>query len=706
MIEQKLFPLDNIKILKMTIDLDQATTGRQVSSHVPMTSSLEQLQTDEQRHILDTVAQIRKCGLDGVLSLPQLVVCGDQSAGKSSVLEALTEIPFPRNDNLCTRFATEITMRRAASDLLIVRVIPDPKRPLSEQNTIRAFRETITDFDGLPVVMAKAMTVMGLDPTVSGSATTRAFARDILSIEIEGPGRPQLTLVDVPGLIQTETKGVTRQDRDMVTEITDFYIEQPRTICLAVVSATNDYANQPILTKVREVDPTGERTLGIITKPDRLDQGSGSEAAFLALARNEDIFFKLGWHVVKNRKFEEASYSFEERNASEYSFFQKSNFKTLPADCVGIDALRVRLSALLFEHVKRELPNLRRDLDTAMEDTSAQLDMLGSSRATPSECRTYLTQLSMVCLDISKAAINGHYDGEYFQTSMDDPLSPDSPTSIRRFRAVVQHLNYHFTEELRQNGKKYIISTTASALDPWLPVDGVSDIDPPITLSKDEAIAWVARVQTRTRGKEPIGNYNPLVIGELFWELSYKWPMMATKHVNRVFQISKVFFDDLLREKCPKDVSTRLAALRVSDTLQARCRRALDEVDKLVEDKRGFPMTYNHYYTDTIQKRQAERWRARLEKAIDHSTTETANPGCRSDHKSTAVDIDAMMNYLHLGVDPDMVRSGCEHLLDCVLAMYKVIHSTHATRGLANSRTDFYAGPNENFRPKYYIPSY
>ena len=93
--------------------------------------------------------------------------------------------------------------------------------------------------------MDKAMLVMGIgntepDPTIK----SRAFARNVLSIEIAGPGRPQLTLVDIPGLIGAETKATTKPDIALVAEITKHYIEQPRTICLAVVSAATDYANQ------------------------------------------------------------------------------------------------------------------------------------------------------------------------------------------------------------------------------------------------------------------------------------------------------------------------------------------------------------------------------------------------------------------------------------------------------------------------------
>lgn len=94
----------------MSSSSDQLSDVPLPTGSVQLSTSLEELQSDEQRRVLDIVAQIRKYGLQGDLSLPQIIVCGDQSAGKSSVLEALTEIPFPRSDSLCTRFATEITL--------------------------------------------------------------------------------------------------------------------------------------------------------------------------------------------------------------------------------------------------------------------------------------------------------------------------------------------------------------------------------------------------------------------------------------------------------------------------------------------------------------------------------------------------------------------------------------------------------------------
>lgn len=256
-----------------------------------ITTSLKDLQSDEQRNVLNIVDQLRKCDLESMLFLPQLVVCNDQSVGKSSVLEMLTEIPFSRNDNLCTRFATEIILRRATSDAITIKVISDHERSNEERNFIEAFKKFISNFEKLSDLMNKATSLMRINN--KSTFKFKAFVKDVLSIEIEDSFRFQLTLVNLFKLVQTQTKEVTEENVQLVTEIIDQYIFQPRTICLAVISATNDYANQDILKKVRKMNSKEDRTLDIITKFDRLSADSESEKAFLELARNEDIFFKL-----------------------------------------------------------------------------------------------------------------------------------------------------------------------------------------------------------------------------------------------------------------------------------------------------------------------------------------------------------------------------------------------------------------------------
>jgi len=154
------------------------------------TSSLDALQSDDQRKVMDVVDKLRRTGLSSVLQLPQLVVCGDQSSGKSSVLKAITEIPFPRKENLCTRLATEIVLRRDHTSSIATKTTPDKTRPLHEQDKLRDFKKSIGHFNELPALIDEATKLMGLDKTDSGSV--RAFAKDVLSIEICGPGRPQL----------------------------------------------------------------------------------------------------------------------------------------------------------------------------------------------------------------------------------------------------------------------------------------------------------------------------------------------------------------------------------------------------------------------------------------------------------------------------------------------------------------------------------
>lgn len=93
---------------------------------------------------------------------------------------------------------------------------------------LEQFKSTIVDFTELPNLMQEATNLMGLGD--DGSGTARAFSRDVLSIEIAGPSRPQLTLVDLPGLIHSENKMQSKEDVELIRGLVDDYIKEKRTI--------------------------------------------------------------------------------------------------------------------------------------------------------------------------------------------------------------------------------------------------------------------------------------------------------------------------------------------------------------------------------------------------------------------------------------------------------------------------------------------
>ncbi|KAI0534900.1 P-loop containing nucleoside triphosphate hydrolase protein [Xylaria digitata] len=119
-----------------------------------------QLQTKDHRDLLDAIDTLRSQGIDRYVDLPQIIVCGDQSSGKSSVLEAISGLSFPTKDNLCTRFATELILRR---------------------NPVAGTLD-------LSQVVEAAKQAMGLD------GSHNVFSADILRVEISGPTQPHLTM--------------------------------------------------------------------------------------------------------------------------------------------------------------------------------------------------------------------------------------------------------------------------------------------------------------------------------------------------------------------------------------------------------------------------------------------------------------------------------------------------------------------------------
>ncbi|MCJ1306749.1 hypothetical protein MMC25_000392 [Agyrium rufum] len=201
------------------------------------TDALGGLGSEDQLDLLNSIDYLHSQGISHYISLPQIIVCGDQSSGKSTVLAAISGVSFPTKSNLCTRFLIELVLRKTSYTGVTVSIVPHHSCSESEKLSLKGFHKKLDDFDGLPSLIENAKLIMAV------SMHGKAFSRDILHVEVSGPDRPHLTIVDLPGLIHSETKQQSASDIELVQEVVQSYMKEPRSIILAVVSVKNDYAN-------------------------------------------------------------------------------------------------------------------------------------------------------------------------------------------------------------------------------------------------------------------------------------------------------------------------------------------------------------------------------------------------------------------------------------------------------------------------------
>jgi hypothetical protein len=185
----------------------------------------------------------------------------------------------------------------------------------------------------------------------------RAFSDDVLWLEIAGPDQEHFSVIDVPGIFRKETPGVTtKEDITMINQMVEGYMMNPRSVMLTVVPSNGDIALQDILQKAEEIDPKGIRTFGILTKPDRVEEGS--EDPVVQLLEGKAHRLRLGWHLLRNPGQSDTSDS-QKRNAAETKFFDEVHpWNRLDKNKVGIVALRDRLREILGDHIRREFPKV------------------------------------------------------------------------------------------------------------------------------------------------------------------------------------------------------------------------------------------------------------------------------------------------------------------------------------------------------------
>ncbi|KAG8160026.1 hypothetical protein KVR01_010663 [Diaporthe batatas] len=605
--------------------------------------------------ILAKIDKLRELNVGAIIPLPQLVVVGDQSSGKSSVLESLTGFSFPRAAGLCTRYATQITCCREAEEGIVVSIIPRPDADETLKAKLLQFQRHLSsiDNDELVKVFEEANISMGIrmgeDDKDVGLA---AFSQDILKIEISGPE------VSSPPVCSAGL--TTESDIVLVENMVKSYMANPRTISiLAVISCTVDIATQEILKLAEGADPMGVRTMGVLTKPDLVTE-TATRSAIIDLVLGKRNPLKLGYYVVKNRSADDNTSTLSDRAAAEEAFFKAPCWSSIKERC-GTTALRHKVCELLMHVSKQEFPHVK---------------TMGPSRADSNSQRMYLGKLASRFLAITQAALNGHYAGEGIFEKMPD----------LKLITKIMKLNQVFSNVFWKRGHKQHFGPTwddegessfgrnVDQLPFSIPLDKYPEIGAIVRTdgyqcpepSEGPIMGHVEEVFDSSRGPE-LGTFGGTVLAVVFEEQSEKWEPLAFSHVSNTIALVHEYIFELLTELCPeRQVRDNLWNALLLDKLIDTYQRAMSHTQFLLDIERGgTPNTFNHYFNANLQKKRSERTFKTFEAMAIRAPW-------NDDDEEICERYVPMSKIGKHSVDKDNEQQVCEDIVDTLMSYYKV----------------------------------
>lgn len=203
------------------------------------------------------------------IQLPQIVVVGNQSSGKSSVIESLVGKDFlPRGPGIVTRRPLILQLTNVPLDDKVQRSAEEGTLGLVEwARFLHTKNKVYSNFDEVRLEIEAETDRM--------SGSNKGICPEPINLKIYSPRVVNLTLVDLPGITKVPVGDQPPDIELQIKELLLKYIANPNSIILAVTAANTDFATSEALKLARDVDPDGRRTLAVITKLDLMDAGTG-----------------------------------------------------------------------------------------------------------------------------------------------------------------------------------------------------------------------------------------------------------------------------------------------------------------------------------------------------------------------------------------------------------------------------------------------
>uniref|UniRef100_A0A8C1N676 Dynamin-1-like protein n=1 Tax=Cyprinus carpio TaxID=7962 RepID=A0A8C1N676_CYPCA len=303
-----------------------------------------------------------------IIQLPQIVVVGSQSSGKSSVLESLVGRDFlPRGSGIVTR-----------RPLVLQLVTVPPLEERRKQDNVRHSLSRASTLLRCAFLFAQIFTDFSeirkeIEEETDRCTNNKGISPEPINLKIYSPNVLSLTLVDLPGITKVP---VGDQPEDIETQVREMilsYISNPNSLILCVSPANSDLATSDALKLAREVDADGRRTLLVVSKLDLMD--AGTDALEVLLGRIIPV--RLGIIGVVNRSQHDLNTqkSLADSCKDEQVFLQR-HYPSLASRC-GSRYLARTLSRLLMHHIRDCLPELKTRVTVLTAQYQSRLNSCG-----------------------------------------------------------------------------------------------------------------------------------------------------------------------------------------------------------------------------------------------------------------------------------------------------------------------------------------
>ncbi|KAM0004703.1 putative dynamin stalk domain, dynamin, GTPase region, GTPase effector domain, Dynamin superfamily [Helianthus debilis subsp. tardiflorus] len=301
-------------------------------------------------------------------ALPSVAVVGGQSSGKSSVLESIVGRDFlPRGSGIVTRRPLVLQLHKTEG----------------RQEEYAEFghmpRRRFTDFS----LVRKEIQ----DETDRITGKSKQISPIPIHLSIYSPNVVNLTLIDLPGLTKVAVEGQPESIVEDIEKMVRTYVEKPNSIILAISPANQDIATSDAMKLAREVDPSGERTFGVLTKLDLMDKGTNA----LDVLEGRAYRLQHPWVGIVNRSQADINKNtdmiYARRREREY-FVTSPDYGHL-ASKMGSEYLAKLLSQHLESVIKAKIPGIISLINKGIDEMEAELDHLGRPIAIDAGAQLY-----------------------------------------------------------------------------------------------------------------------------------------------------------------------------------------------------------------------------------------------------------------------------------------------------------------------------